>query len=489
MPAKRLVVAGTGSSVGKTTVTIGLMAALRRIGLTVQGFKCGPDYIDPTYHTYVTGRKSRNLDSWMCGPEAVKEIYVRGRAGADISIIEGVMGLYDGKDPRSNEGSAAHISRLLNAPVLLVVGCQSVARSAAAIVKGFQLMSEEGSRIVGVFANKVGSEHHFRLVKEAVEQECGIPVLGYMLREEGIEMPERHLGLVPAIERGELEPLIERLSGRIAANADLDRLVELATAPELDVAPDLFAPPAGYAASVQPTAAESAQVAPPDVRAAAASAAPALAIALDSAFHFYYPENLELLERFGARLVYFSPLAGEGVPEEADGLYIGGGFPEEFAAQLAERHAAKESVRARIEGGLPTLAECGGYMFLTESIENTRGERYPMVGVVPGRVRMQPRLAALGYREAAGSQGNFLLAPNERARGHEFHYSVYEAPAERELPYAYETTGMRGTKREGYRLPHLVAGYTHLHFASNPDIARRFVRACGSYRASRERPL
>lgn len=453
----RIVIAGTGSGAGKTTVTIGLMAALKRKGHVVQGFKCGPDYIDPTYHTAVTGRASRNLDSYMLSHDTVKEIFVRGSAGADISIIEGVMGMYDGKEATSDKGSTAEISILTGSPVLLVVNCQSMARSAAAIVKGFQLLNPE-ARIVGVIANKVGSEGHHKIVKAAIEQECGIPVVGYLKRENELEIPERHLGLVPSVERGELTPLFDKLADLIGETVDLDLIWELAKAETLQAEPKLFAP-TGTPERVTGT-----------------QQRVTIAVAKDPAFHFYYPENLELLEAYGAKLRFFSPLAGETVPAEADGLYIGGGFPEEFAAELSQNQEVLESFRAAIQNGLPTLAECGGFMFLTEAIVTTEGDSYPMVGLIPGKVTMQKKLAALGYREVRGKEGNFLLGTEEQAKGHEFHYSTYVTDAE--LPHAYETKGLRGTKPEGYVQENLVAGYTHLHFGSNPELVKRWIERC-----------
>lgn len=448
--SRRIVIAGTGSGAGKTTVTIGLMAALIEKGYIVQGFKCGPDYIDPTYHTAVTGRASRNLDSYMLEHDVVKEIFVRGSAGADISIIEGVMGMYDGKEATSDKGSTAEISILTKSPVLLVVNCQSMARSAAAIVKGFQMLNPQ-AKIVGVIANKVGSEGHYKIVKAAIEQECGIPVAGYLKRENELEIPERHLGLVPSVERGELAPLFSRLADLIQETVDLELVWELAKAEPLQVAPQLFAPREEVF----------------DVT---------IAVAKDPAFHFYYPENLELLQAYGAKLAFFSPLAGEGVPEEADGLYIGGGFPEEFAAELSQNEAVKESFRQALAKGLPTLAECGGFMFLTEAIVTTEGVSYPMVGLIPGKVTMQKKLAALGYREVRGKEGNFLIGPEEQAKGHEFHYSTYAT--DEQLPAAYETKGLRGTKPEGYAKDNLVAGYTHLHFGSNPALVKRWLGLC-----------
>ncbi|MBW5447605.1 cobyrinate a,c-diamide synthase [Cohnella sp. CFH 77786] len=462
MPHRRIIVAGTGSGVGKTTVTIGLMAALRRKGYRVQGFKCGPDYIDPTYHAAATGRVSRNLDSWMFPPDVMRQIYNRAAQDADISVIEGVMGYYDGKNPRTNEGSTAEIGILLDGPAVLVVNCHSMARSAAAIVKGFQ-MFDPRVRIAGVIANRIGSDNHYRLVQEAIEQECGIPVIGHLKREETFEIPERHLGLVPSIERGDLQPLFDRLAEAISATCDLDLLMRLAEAGPVEAGETLFAPRFGSA----------------EYRAK-------IAVAKDAAFHFYYPENLELLEAFGAKLVYFSPLAGETLPEEADGLYIGGGFPEQFAAELAADDRVQASIRGRIEAGLPTLAECGGFMYLTREIEDTQGRTFPMLGLVPGRVKMQTKLAALGYREITGTEGNFFIGPDHRAKGHEFHYSVFEPEGEANPVHAYETKGMRGLKKEGVLFRNVVAGYTHFHFASEPGLAERFVAKCARYREERD---
>ncbi|MDF2959447.1 MAG: cobyrinic acid a,c-diamide synthase [Paenibacillus sp.] len=462
MSVRKIVIAGTGSGVGKTTLTIGLMAAMRSMGHQVQGFKCGPDYIDPTYHTAVTGRISRNLDSYMLSHDTVKELFSRASRDADISIIEGVMGFYDGKNPRTNEGSTAEISLLLEAPVLLVVNCQSMARSAAAIVKGFQAL-EPQARIVGVIANRCGSENHFRLIRDAVEQECGIPVLGCLLRDEQIQMPERHLGLVPSIERGELQPFFDRLSAQISATVDVQRIWELAESPAMSL------PDADVLAMFRRRGNQGVKI----------------AVAKDAAFNFYYQENIELLEAYGAECVFFSPLAGERLPEGVHGLYLGGGFPEEFAERLTADETVKQTIRIAIEQGLPTLAECGGYMYLTEAIEDTRGQRFPMLGLIPGFVRMHTKLAALGYREITGTEGNYLLGPSDKAKGHEFHYSAFHSHKDGEITsHAYRTKGMRGVKMEGYRNKqgNLIAGYTHIHFASEPSIAERWIAECLSYK-------
>lgn len=458
MSQNRLVIAGTGSGVGKTTLTIGLMSALKKRGLTVQGFKCGPDYIDPSYHTAVTKRASRNLDSWMLTPDQVIDIFNHGSAGADISIIEGVMGFFDGKNPETNEGSTAEISMITKSPVLLVVNCESMARSAAAIVKGFQLLSE-GSNIAGVIANKVGSEGHFQLVKKAIEKECHVPVIGFLKRELDIEIPERHLGLIPSIERGELDHFFQTLGDLVNETIDMELLLQLANA-------DLL--PSNEKSSLFEAKKE------PAVK---------IAVAKDAAFNFYYPENLEILEAKGAEIVYFSPLEDEELPKNVDGLYLGGGFPEEFAHQLEQNEKAKDSIKTSIEHGLPTLAECGGFMYLTESIETTENQTYQMAGIIPGKVKMQERLAALGYREIFGQNENYLLK-NVAAKGHEFHYSTYQSPNET-IPYAYETKGMRGIKKEGYLHKNVVAGYTHFHFGSCPSMVDHLIEKCLEYKTKR----
>lgn len=454
MSKRRLVIAGTGSGVGKTTFTIGIMAALQQKGYTVQGFKCGPDYIDPSYHTAVTRRVSRNLDSWMFDHQIVRDMVAHASKGADISIIEGVMGFFDGKSPLENTGSTAEISMITESPVLLIVNCASMARSAAAIVKGFQALTS-GPNIVGVIANQVGSVGHYEIVKAAIEQECAVPVVGFLKKEHDIDIPSRHLGLIPAIERGELNPFFDKLAGLISETIDIDRLYELAETTEItSESSGLFEQHEDQGVTI--------------------------AVAKDAAFNFYYQENLELLEAYGAKLVYFSPLNGEKVPFEADGLYLGGGFPEEFAEELAGNEASKDSIRTAISSGIPTLAECGGFMYLTESITNTAGNVYPMVGFIPGKVKMQKKLAALGYREIVGTKENFLLGGDEQAKGHEFHYSVFEAAEG--LPHAYETKGRLGIKQEGYLSDSLVAGYTHFHFASNPKLVERWIEACVSHK-------
>ena len=454
----RLVIAGTASDVGKTTVTLGIMAAFTQMGLSVQGFKVGPDYIDPGYHTVVTGRTSRNLDTWMMTASQMREVFLRNSESADLSIIEGVMGLYDGKEPTSNEGTTAEIAIILDAPVVLVLDVSSMARSAAAIVLGFMQM-EPKLRLAGVLVNKVGSVGHYHLVKAAIEQVCAIPVLGYLLRDDGLHLEDRHLGLIPAFERPSMMAQIDILVHRMNESVACDALLTLAKqAPAMTISLDSCR------------------------KVEAKDWTCTIAVAKDVAFHFYYEENLEWLTHFGAKLVFFSPLANEPVPKEADGIYLGGGFPEVFASKLSANERTKQSLRETIENKIPTYAECGGYMYLFDAIVDQEGQAHPMVGVLHGKVTMQKQLAALGYREVMAREDSMLMNKGEIARGHEFHYSRVTLDNVIAWPFAYEAKGWRGEQQEGYAKDNLIASYIHLHFSSNPTIAARFVASCLCYR-------
>lgn len=467
----RFMIAGTHSGVGKTTVSVGLMGAFSKRSLIVQGYKAGPDFIDPSYHSAVTKRPARNLDGYMCTDRVVREIFLRGNQGANLAVIEGVMGLYDGKDPLSNAGSTAEIAKWLGTPVILCLDISSMARSAAAVVLGYQKF-DPNIRIAGVIANRAGSEGHFRLVKAAVEQECNVPVLGYLPKLLELKMPERHLGLIPAIERGDMDNFFNQLADLVEATIDLDGILKIAQSspPIKEPSQKIFQDwePAGRVGENERVV---------------------IAIAKDAAFNFYYPENLELLESFGAQLQYFSPLAGENIPNNASGLYIGGGFPEEFASTLSQQNSVLEDFRFQImERKLPTFAECGGYMFLCRTVITRDGQEYPMVGILSAAVTMQAKLAALGYREVTAERDTVLLAKGEKARGHEFHYSSleFDEGAFFEEQYAYTTQAFGRQSHEGVAVDQLLAGYTHLHFASNPHVAERFVTKCREFSKAQE---
>lgn len=450
----RVVVAGTSSGAGKTTVACGLIGALRARGLTVQGFKVGPDYIDPSHHALASGRPPRNLDAFLSGPELIAPLARHGAAGADVAVIEGVMGLFDGASGRGELASTAHVAKLLDAPVVLVLDASAMARSAAAIVHGYRGY-DPGVRVAGVIVNRVGSDHHEQLLREAIEP-LGVPVLGALRRDERVATPERHLGLVPA---GEREPRAREALGALATTVeervDLDAVLALARrAPALP----------GPAWSPDP------------VEGARPPAGARIAIARGPAFSFHYEENLELLRAAGAELLPFDPLHDEALPDGANGLVLAGGFPEVFGAELAANAPLRAQVAALARGGAPALAECGGLLYLCEQLDE-----HAMCGVLPARARMGERLAALGYREATAVTATPWLATGARLRGHEFHYARVE-PAAGAAP-AW-TLAARGSERpEGFVADGVQASFLHVHWAAFPQLAGDFARAAAAHGA------
>jgi cobyrinic acid a,c-diamide synthase len=374
----RLVIAGTASGVGKTTMATGLMAALTAQGYRVAPFKIGPDYIDPSYHHVAVGQPSRNLDTWMISPATVAYLFARAAAQADLAIIEGVMGLYDGFSGRSEAGSTAEVAKLLGAPVVLVMDVARLARSAGAMALGYRDFDPD-LRLAGIVLNNVGSDRHARWVREAIES-VGIPVLGYLHRDGALHLPHRHLGLIPTAERGvvpsdsELGQALHAIRKRTKEGIDLDRIIELArSAPPLEAAnPGLF-----------PTELPSVSV--------------RIAVARDEAFSFYYEDNLDLLRAHGAEMMTFSPLHDSQLPDGSQGIYLGGGFPEMYAEGLAANKAMHEAIRQASQQGLPIYAECGGLMYLTESITDLERRTYSMIGLVPGRIVTEGQRLKLSY--------------------------------------------------------------------------------------------
>lgn len=440
-----IVVAGTHSGVGKTTVTLGLIRALRDRGLTVQSFKVGPDFIDPLHHQQASGRTGLNLDTWMLDPEANRRRFALATADADVAVIEGVMGLFDGSEGGSDRGSAAEVAKLLDAPVLLVVDAGAMARSAAAVIHGFTTF-DTALRTAGVILNNVGGEAHAEMIGEAVDG--AVPILGALPRDPELVMPERHLGLhLPHEARADY---VERLGRLVEAHLDLDGV--LATG-----------------ATGRPVAANG--------KLERTDRLVRIGVARDEAFCFYYADNLELLARAGAELVEFSPLRDE-LPADLDGLYFGGGYPELHAAELAANERTREAVRDFAGNGRPIYAECGGLMYLAESLELEDGT-YPLCGVLPFSTRM-PAPLQIAYVEIETQGG--LLGSGHRARGHVFHHSeiVGEAPESR----FYKMRTSRGDESdEGYGAGNVLASYAHLHFASDPTIAPALVGECVKARA------
>lgn len=450
------------SGSGKTTVSLAIMAALVRRGLSVAPFKCGPDFIDPGYHRVVTGHPSINLDGWMCGEEFVRQTFLtrltnpNNQAGPSIAVIEGGMGLFDGIGASSREGSSAQIAAITGAPVVLVVNARGMAASAAALVKGFAGFDPQ-VRLAGVIFNNVGSDSHGELLRTALAETMPeIVVFGCIPRDESLVIPSRHLGLVTA----EDNPLSDEFIGRLADMAenclDLDRLVAL-----------------GFD-SAQPTdnshVVSSSRLVKSPVR---------IAVARDAAFCFMYEDNLRLLREAGAELTIFSPLCDAALPADIHGIYLPGGYPELYAAQLDENRSMKESIRTVVATDLPVYAECGGFVYLTEGIEASDNQSSAnFVGVFPVRCRMLPRRKALGYRQVELTEYVIIGAKGTVVRGHEFHYSEIGTMPE-EVERCYRVTRQRVTLgAEGFRIRNCLASYIHLHFGSDRDIAKTFVASC-----------
>ena len=435
MSLPRLVVAAPSSGAGKTTVATGLMAALRSRGLQVSPHKVGPDYIDPGYHALATGRPGRNLDPVLVGEDLVVPLLLHGAAGCDIAVVEGVMGLFDGRGATEN-GSTAHVAHLLDAPVVLVVDASSQSRSVAALVHGFRSYDED-LRIAGVILNRVGSDRHERVLREALH---GVSrVLGVLRRDAGVATPSRHLGLVPAAERApEAVATVERLGRIVAAACDLDVLVEIASS-----APDLEAQP--WAPTVVPRPRR-----------------PVVAVASGVAFTFSYAETAELLDAAGAEVVAVDPLRDPGLPAGTAGLVLGGGFPEVYAEQLSANEPLRRDVARLARSGAPVSAECAGLLYLCRSLDGA-----PMSGVLAAHAEMTPGLV-LGYRTTSARTASWM--PGGNVTGHEFHRTVVTG-----------TGGAAWDDGEGFVQDGVHASYLHLHWAGVPGVAERFVDAAVAF--------
>ncbi|MFG2929423.1 cobyrinate a,c-diamide synthase [Streptomyces achromogenes] len=440
----RLVVAAPSSGSGKTTVATGLMAAFAARGLAVSPHKVGPDYIDPGYHALATGRTGRNLDAYLCGPELIAPLFLHGARGCDLAVVEGVMGLYDGAAGQGELASTAQVAKLLRAPVVLVVDASSQSRSVAALVHGFASWDPR-VRLGGVILNKVGSDRHEELLREALES-SGVPVLGVLRRVPQVDTPSRHLGLVPVAERrAEALEAVAAMAAQVERGCDLDALSRLASG--AGSLPDaVWEPPVGSAGK----------------RAV-------VAVAGGPAFTFSYAEHTELLTAAGAEVVTFDPLRDERLPEGTTGLVIGGGFPEVYAAELSANAPLREAVARLARSGAPVAAECAGLLYLCRELDGR-----PMCGVLDATARMSERLT-LGYRDAVAVGDSALAVAGTRMRGHEFHRTVVE-PGAGAAPAWGITAPVR--RVEGFVQQGVHASYLHTHWASEPGVARRFVERC-----------
>ena len=448
----RIMIAGTNSGVGKTTVTLGIMSALVQRGIKVQGFKAGPDYIDPSHHTFVTGNASRNLDTWMMCEDACRELFERSALNADVSVIEGVMGLYDGSIDSSGHGSSAHLAKILNTPVILVVNARGVAQSAGAVVMGFKEFDREVN-LAGIVINNVASQNHYDIIKKAIEESCSVAVLGYLKKQSDITIPERHLGLIPSEEKKINSALYDKLGQMVLETIDIDKLQEIAGSAA--VFPD-------YNRSIFIERGSSLDV--------------TLAVARDSAFCFYYQDDIDLFEALGAKIIEFSPLADKSLPDGIDGIFMGGGFPELFADRLMKNESMMSSILEAHKQGTVIYGECGGMMYLLEKLIDCEGRSFKMSGVLIGTSRMENRRQGLGYVITDATCDNIICESADTFRAHEFHWSKLQDVPD-DTVFAYNTRKSNGKKTgiDGICKSNVLASYTHIHFSSNPDLAKSIL--------------
>lgn len=451
----RIVVAAVSSGGGKTTVVTGLLSALRQKGLKVQSYKVGPDYIDPGYHRLASGYPAHNLDSWLMPEDKLREIFIRTSKEADISVVEGVMGLYDGG--RSGVSSTAEIAKLLDASVVLVIDAKSMGASAAAIALGFREYDPQ-VKLAGVILNRLGSDTH-RLMIEKAMQEIGIPVLGAIKRDDSLAMPERHLGLLPVEENQRELEAVEAIGRAVVSQTDLVSIIRLADkAGEMELADDSNA------------VTEDDKIV-------------TIAVARDDAFSFYYPESLRILEKSGARIILFSPLKDKELPF-CDGVILGGGFPEMFAEALRCNYTMLESIKNAAESGMPIYSECGGFMYLTQAMIDFDGIEHPMAGVLPCRVQMNKKLQMVGYVSAEMNTDTVLGPKGTRLHGHEFHFSseIIQEKDCRDRAFTFTRMRNNAVYQAGYAWKNVLGSYLHLHFAGCPEAADYFVEKCKLWR-------
>lgn len=446
---KRIMIAGTGSGCGKTTVTCGILKALVRNNHKVASFKCGPDYIDPMFHSKIIGTKSRNLDPFLCGDNTTKYLFARTGAEADFSIVEGVMGLYDGLGPKTTKYSSCDLSLSTDTPTVLVVNPEGTYISVAAIVNGY--LNFAPNNIKGIILNGT-SEMMYNIYKDIIEDLCKVKVYGFLPKIPEAEICSRHLGLVTAEEIEDLELRLNLLADAVDKYIDIDGLLKLGQE----------APPLEYE----------------DINIEKQGTC-TIAVAKDNAFCFYYEDSLKLLEEMGAELKYFSPLKGEALPKNIQGLYLGGGYPELYAKELSENKSILQAVKTAIESGLPTIAECGGFMYIQKSIKDKEGNEFEMANVIDSTSYLTNKLSRFGYTTLTALNNNLLFEKGEQVNAHEFHYSDSDLCGE-------DFLAVKPITKRKWHCIHgsstMIAGYPHIHLWGNLKGAERFIKGCLQYR-------
>jgi cobyrinic acid a,c-diamide synthase len=433
------------------------MAALKNRGFSVQPFKVGPDFIDPGYHSQICGNKSRNLDGWMLSRKYNLDTFITHTTGKDFSVIEGVMGLYDGCSGKDEDGSTAQIAKWCKSPVILVVDAKSMARSAGALVYGFEKY-DRGINLAGVILNRVGSTTHYRMLKDAIRKKCTSRVLGYLPQEASIKIPERHLGLITSNENSLKGGFIKKLSTLIEDTVDVDGIIKIAK-PVAEKKPDTI-----YRSSFFGSAKKIAKV----------------GVAYDEAFCFYYQDNLDILEQCGGEIIFFSPLRDDALPKDLDGIYFGGGYPELYAAQLEANRTMRDDVRSFALRRGAIYAECGGLIYLAKNVSDLDHKKFTMVGVFPFTATMQKKLNRLGYFTVKAVKNNIFSPRGGVFKGHQFRYSsVRNIPPTLNRVYNV-TKNNGGSEREGFFYKNVLASYVHVHFGSNINCARHFLESCRS---------
>lgn len=436
---RKFMIAGVSSNVGKTTVTMGVMRALVQSGYSVVPFKTGPDYIDPMFHTFVTDVPSTNLDTWMLDDETTKRLFYEKLQDDSVAVVEGVMGLYDGHSRENDVGSSAYLSEVLDCPVFLVIDGRGMAKSAAAMVKGYAEF-KSSINLAGVIVNKIKTSSHYALLKEVIETYAGVPCVGYFPETKDITMNSRHLGLIPVDELAGLKQQVDRAAEVAKAHIDLERMLSLA---EFHEKPPVIQDPfTAYANRY---------------------AGKTIAYAKDKAFNFYYQDNLKALKTLGCKLEPFSPLTDSKLPENSDALYLGGGFPEVFGDELEKNEAMRLNIKNALESGLPCYAECGGFIYLTRQVTDLQNQSRQLVGFYDMECIMTKRLQRFGYVQVAANFGTQQLAIN----AHEFHHSQMKQGSE-EYPHLYSVSKGERNWADGWIHHNTLAGYPHLHFYANP---------------------